>query len=163
LDPRNADCQLQWAIINAKQVTFSDAMETAQDVLKLQPENLRAYTLALSTARALNNSGKAINIGRDALAIAPFDADLHYRIGLAAGELGDFSTATEQFAYALLLDAKNPEGEQKLRIALSLLRQSAKARTVIDGLQPLAAGSPKLLEILAAYRQNPESSQQDRK
>jgi Tfp pilus assembly protein PilF len=162
LDPRNADCQLQCAIINAKQVTFYDAMGTAQDVLKLQPENLRAYTLALSTARTLNNPDQAVNIGRDALAIAPFDADLHYRIGLAAGELGDYKAATQQFAYALLLDPKKPEHEQKLRVALSLLAQSPDSADAIRDLQSLGAGSPKLLEILAPYRQDRNSTPQNR-
>jgi Flp pilus assembly protein TadD len=162
LDPTNADCQLQCAIINSKQVNFSDPMQSAQDVLKLQPENLRAYTLALSTARGRNDSGKALDIGRDAIAVFPYDPDLHYRIGLAAGELNDFKTATEQFTYAFLLAPKKPEHEEKLRVAVSLLARNAKAPAVIGALQPLAAESPKLLEIFAPYRQNPNSTQPDR-
>ena len=76
--------------------------------------------------------------------------------------LGDFKTATQQFAYALLLDPKKPEHEQKLGVALSFLVQTADGGDVIHDLQSLGAGSPKLLEILAVYRQNPDSAPQDR-
>jgi hypothetical protein len=81
---------------------------------------------------------------------------------LAAGEIGDFTTATQQLAYALLLNPGRPDYEQRLRVALSFLAQRPDADNTIRALQPLATGSPKLLEILAAYRQDPSSTQRHR-
>jgi hypothetical protein len=81
---------------------------------------------------------------------------------LAAGEIGDFVTAANQFAYALLLDPRKSEHEQKLRISLSFLEQSSNRTNAIRDLQSLAVGSPKLLKILAPYRENPNSPTQDR-
>ena len=154
LDPANSDCHFQLGISAEKQGDLTRAMNEARRALELKPEDPRAYDLVFTIARKLHRADEALNVGRDALTVSPFDADLHYRIGLAAGELGDFKTASQQFAYALLLDPKKPEHEQKLRVALSLLGSAADSGDVIRDLQSLGAGSPKLLEILAAYRQD---------
>jgi Flp pilus assembly protein TadD len=158
LDPANSDCHFQLGISAEKQGDLTRAMSEARRALELKPEDARAYDLVFTIARELHRADEALNVGRDALTVSPFDSDLHYRIGLAAGELGDFKTATQQFAYALLLDPKKPEHEQRLGVALSFLVQTADADDVIHGLQSLGAGSPKLLEILAAYRQDRNSS-----
>jgi Flp pilus assembly protein TadD len=162
LDSGNGDCHLQLGVSAGKSGDLTRAMSEAQRALELQPEDARVYDLLFGAARGLHRSEDVVQAGRDALALSPFDSDLHYRIGLAAGEIGDFKIATQQFAYALLLKPGKPEHEQKLRIALSFLAQTPDAANVIRDLQPLAIGSPKLLEILAAYRQDPESIPQDR-
>src|SRR5207302_8264836 len=156
LDSANGDCHLQLGISLARQGNLTRAMSEGQHALELQSESARAYDLVFTLARELHRSEDALAAGRDALVVSPFDSDLHYRIGLAAGEMGIFTTATQQFAYALLLNPKKIEYEQKLRLALSFLAQSPDAWDVIPDLQPLATDSPKLLEILAPYRQNPD-------
>ena len=159
LDPNNGNCHFQLAINLAKQNNMSRAMTEARRAVELQPENPRAYDVALTLARELHRAEEALAIGRDALVVSPYDSDLHYRVGLAAGEVGDLTTATQQLAYAVLLNPTRPDYEQKLRVALSFLAQRPDAGNTIRVLQPLAAGSPKLLEILAAYRQDPSSTQ----
>jgi Flp pilus assembly protein TadD len=160
LDSANGDCHLQLGISLAKQGDMTRAMSEARRALELQPENPRAYDLAFTLARELHRAEEALAVGRDALVVLPFDSELHYRIGLAAGETGDLTTATQQLAYALLLNPRRPDYEQKLRVALSFLAQRPDAGNTIRALEPLATGSPKLLEILAAYRQDPSSTQQ---
>jgi hypothetical protein len=136
-------------------------MPEAERARELLPERAAAHDLVLALARELRPPSQTIAIGRDALAISPFDAGLHYRVGSAANEAGDFATATVQFAYALLLDPKRTELEQKLRVALSFLEQTSSLTNTIRNLQPLAVGSPKLLEVLAPYRQNSNSPAED--
>jgi Flp pilus assembly protein TadD len=160
LDSANGDCHLQLGISLAKQGDLTRAMSEARQALALQPENPRAYDLVFTLARELHRAEEALAVGRDALVVSPFNSELHYRIGLAAGETGDFTTATQQLAYALLLNPTRPDYEQKLRVALSFLAQRPDAGNTIRVLQPLATGSPKLLEILAPYRQDPSSTQQ---
>jgi tetratricopeptide (TPR) repeat protein len=162
LDPADEHCQIQQAIHLAKSGGVEQAMTVAQRLIAAAPENPQAYDVLFTCARELQRTREAIAIGRDALAVSPFDAQLHYRTGLAAGEIGDLTTATQQLAYAVILDPRKTEHEQKFRVALSFLAQSADAAQVIRDLQPLAASSPKLLEILAAYRQNSNSTPQDR-
>ncbi|PYK29905.1 MAG: hypothetical protein DME57_08685 [Verrucomicrobia bacterium] len=162
LDSANGDCHLQLGVSAGKSGDLTRAMSEAHRALELLPEDARVYDLLFGAARGLRRSEDVVKAGRDAIALSPFDPDLHYRIGLAAGEIGDFKTATQQFAYALLLKPTKSEHEQKLRIALSFLAQTPDATNVIRDLQPLATGSPKLLEILAGYRQDPDSTPQDR-
>ena len=161
LDPANAECQLQSAFNAGKGGELDDALIIAQRLTKSQPENTRAWNIAFGCALELRRTNEALAIGQDALAISPFDADLHYRVGLAAGQNGNFSMAANQLAYALLLDPKKAEHEQKLRVALSFLERTPNGADAIRNLQSLAPGSPKLLEILAQYRQNLNSPTQD--
>jgi len=161
LDSTSAECQLQSAINSGKRGELDDALRIAERLTKSRPENARAWNIAFSCALQLRRPEEALAIGQDALAISPFDADLHYRVGLAAGRNGNLSMAANQFAYALLLDPKKVEPEQKLRVALSFLERSPNGSDAIRDLQSLATGSPKLLEILAPYRQNLNSSTKD--
>jgi Flp pilus assembly protein TadD len=162
LNPANGDCHFQLGIGLAKQGQTTRAMSEVQRALELLLENRRARGLFFALATELRLGEKVLEIGREALAVSPFDSELHYRVGLAAGEIGDFVTAANQFAYALLLDPRKSEHEQKLRISLSFLEQSSNRTNAIRDLQSLAVGSPKLLKILAPYRENPNSPTQDR-
>ncbi len=162
VNPNNGDCHFQLAVCLGKRGDLGSALIEARHALQLMPENPRAHDLALALNRELQRKEETIATGRDALAISPFDADLHYRVGLAAGQFGEFAIATTQFAYALLLEPRKMDYEQKLRVALSFLQQSPNATDTIRDLQPLAAGSSKLLEILAPYRQDPSSTSPDR-
>lgn len=162
LNPSNGDCILQKAVVLAKQRDLVPAINAAGRARDLLPENPQAHDLLFTLARELHHGEDTLLFGKNALAVSPFDSDLHYRIGLAAGELGDFRSATQQFAYALLLNSRIPDYEQKLRVALSYLVQTPDSASVIKDLKTLAAGSPKLLEILLPYRQDPNSTRQDR-
>ena len=71
--------------------------------------------------------------------MSPFDADLHYRAGLAAGEIGDFATAVPQLAYAILLQPSRSDAEQKLHLALVF---AAKAANASDQLATIASAAP---------------------
>jgi len=158
LDSADGHCQIELAIDLAKHGDFERAMGAAHRLVQSQPENMRAWDILFGCARRLQQTSESIAIGKDALAVSPFDPNLHYRVGLAAGEIGDFATAVPQFAYALLLEPKQSDPEEKLRLALSFLQQTPDAANVIRDLQPLAESSPKLLEILSTYQQNPSSS-----
>jgi Tfp pilus assembly protein PilF len=162
LAPANGYCHFQLALGLARQGQSTRALSEVQRAIEFLPEDAQAHALMLSLAVEQHLGQETLAIGRDALAVSPFDSDLHYRFGLAAGDLGDFKTATRQFAYALLLDPRKPEYEQKLRVALSYLVQTHDSATVIGDLVTLATRSPKLLESLAPFRQHPNSTQQDR-
>ena len=162
VNPANGDCHFQLAVCLGKRGDLSHAMIEARHALQLLPENPRAHDLALALNRELQRKEETIATAQDALAISPFDADLHYHAGLAAGQFGDFVIAANQLAYAVLLGPKKTDYEQKLRVALSFLGQNPNAANTIRDLQPLTAGSSKLLEILAPYRQDPNSTPQDR-
>jgi len=149
IDNRNGHCQLQMAVDTAKQGDIAQTMNMAQRIVEAEPENSRAYNLWFSCARQLQQPYKSIEIAREALAISPFDADLHYRLGLVAGEIGDFTIAVPQFAYALLLQPGRSEVEEKLQLALDFTARSPSAPQQLDALTSSAPDSPILLNDLA--------------
>jgi len=149
LDPTDGHCQLQMAINFARQHNVEQAMTQARHVTELEPENSRAYDVLFSCARQLRRTQEAIAIGRDALAVSPFDADLHYRMGLAAGEVGDFPSAAPQFAYALLLQPSRAEIAQKLHLTLTFAARAPSAPTQLTAIASAAPESPILLNELA--------------
>ena len=149
LDAANGFCQIQNAINLARRNEVGQAMTIAQRLVESEPENARAYDVWFSCARQLQQPYQSIEIARKALAISPFDADLHYRLGLVAGEIGDFTIAVPQFAYALLLQPGRSEVEKKLQLALDFTASSPNAPQQLDALTSSAPDSPILLNDLA--------------
>ena len=116
----------------------------------------------------LGRDDEAINVARNGLAVFPDDPSLHYTLGLALARKSDFTTATNQFAYALLfrpdwtevhLDfgqallrlGDAPNGLRHLQAAVRLAPDSPLA---LNGLAWLLATSPD-----AALRNGPEAVQ----
>lgn len=152
VNPANGDCHFQLAVTWGTHGFLNDATTEANRAIQLVPENALVNDLVLTLNLELQRKNETISAAQDALAVTPFDADLHYQIGLAAGQLGDFPMAANQLAYAFLLAPGKTDYEQKLRVALSFLKRSPDGSNTIRELEPLAAASPKLLEILAPYR-----------
>jgi len=162
LDSTNGQCQLQMAINFARQSDFEQAMTQARRAIELEPENSSAYDLLFSCATQLWRINEAIIIGCDALAISPFDSDLHYRIGLAAGEMGDFTTAAHQFGYALLLRPNRSEIADKLHLALRFAAQSSNASSQLKAIASSPPDSPPLLNQLAwLFATHPDAARRD--
>jgi len=142
-------CRLQNAGTLAKSGDTGQAITIVQQLVESEPENKPAYDLWLTCARQRRQPDQAIAIARDAIAISPFDAELHYRLGLAAGDVSDFSTAAPQFAYALLLQPSKSEFEEKLHLALVSAAKSGNATEQLATIASSAPDSPILLDELA--------------
>jgi tetratricopeptide (TPR) repeat protein len=87
---------------------------------------------------------------------------LHYRIGLAAGGIGDFTTAAHQLAYALLLWPNRPEIAGKLHLAVRFAAQSLNAPTQLEAIASSAPDSAPLLNELAwLFATHPDAALRD--
>jgi tetratricopeptide (TPR) repeat protein len=162
LDSANGDCHLQLAISLAKQGQPARAMKEAQRALELLPESVRAHDVVFTLSRELRRGGEAVATGRDALTVSPFDVDLHYRVGLAAGEIGDFKTAAAQFAYASLLEPNRPEIMEKMHFAVRFATQALDASAQLRAIAAAAPDSPKLLNELAwIFATHPDAALRD--
>jgi tetratricopeptide (TPR) repeat protein len=162
LNDKNGDCHFQLGVSLGKQGEMSRAMTEARRALELQPENARAYDLAFTLARELHRFEEALAIGRDALIVSPFDSDLHYRIGLAAGEIGDFTTAAHQFAYALLLRPNRSEIASKLHLAVRFAARGLNAPSQLEAIASSAPDSAALLNELAwLFATHPDAALRD--
>ncbi len=149
LAPLSSDTHLQLSAVLMKQDRLGRAIAEGRRAVELGPENAFAYDVLFTCLRQLQRNGEAIDVARDGLAVSPFDADLHYKLGLAAGQTGDFVTAASHFAYALLLRPDRPEPLAKFHVALRLLAKTPNASGQLEQIASLASGSPKLLNELA--------------
>jgi len=162
LDSANGDCHLQLAISLAKQGNMTRAIGEARRALELRPENARAYDLVFTLARELHRAEEAVAVGRDALVVSPFDSDLHYRIGLAAGEIGDFTTAAHQFAYALLLRPNRSDIAGKLHLTVRFAAQSWNGPSKLKAIASSPPDSAPLLNELAwLFATHPDTALRD--
>jgi len=162
LDAANGYCQIQNAINVAKHGDIEQAATIAQRLIAAEPENARAYNLLFTCLRQLGQLDKALAVARDALAVAPFDADFHYRVGLTAGEIGNFAIAAPQFAYTLLLQPARLEIENKLHLAVVFAAKSPNASDQLATIRSAAPDSPTLLNELAwILATDPDSTVRD--
>jgi tetratricopeptide (TPR) repeat protein len=162
LDSANGDCHLQLGISLARQGNMTRAMSEGQHALELQPESARAYDLVFTLARELHRAEEALAVGRDALVVSPFDSDLHYRIGLAAGAIGDFTTAAHQLAYALLLRPDRFEIAGKLHLAVHFAAQGWNAPSKLKAVAASPPDSAPLLNELAwLFATHPDAALRD--
>jgi len=159
IDAANGYCQIQNAIEVARRGEIEQAASIAQRLVESEPENARAYNVLFTCLRQLGQRDKALAIARDALAVAPFDADFHYRLGLAAGEIGNFAIAAPQFAQALLLQPGRSEIENKLHLAVVFAAKSANAAQQLAAISSNAPESPALYNELAwIFATDPDSA-----
>jgi tetratricopeptide (TPR) repeat protein len=149
LDPANGYCHLQLAVDLARQGNLTRATSEVRRALELLPEEARAHSLMLSLAAEQRLGQETLAIGRDALVVSPFDSELHYRVGLAASELGDLKIAAQQFAYASLLAPKISEPADKLRLTIQFATQRSDASFQLREIASTAPDSPALLNDLA--------------
>ena len=149
LAPENSDVHRQFSAVLLKEGNVDQATTEARRAIILGPENPGAYQMLFTCLRQSQRDNEAVNVGRDALAVSPFDAEMHYRLGLAAGKIGDFATASDQFAYAMLLRPQIVESEEKLKTALAFVTKTSAGLLQLKKLAFLAVDSPKMLNDLA--------------
>ena len=148
-DQTNADCHLLFGIMLGKRKEMDNALQEAKRAQQLAPENSSTYDLLSTCLRGTGHSDQAMTVERDALAVSPFDAELHYRAGLGAGETGDFVYAVPQFAYALLLQPNHRGAADKLNLALTFIAKNPNAQQELASIARSAPDFPPLLNRLA--------------
>jgi tetratricopeptide (TPR) repeat protein len=152
LAPSSSDAHAQLGAVRFKQNDFEGAASEARRAIELGGENRFAYAVSFTSLRRLQRDQEAIEVARNALALSPFDSELHYRLALAAGQTGDFATAAEQFGYALLLQPKNTDAADGVRMAMRFAAKSPNAPQQLATIAAAAPDSPVLLNEIAWLR-----------
>jgi tetratricopeptide (TPR) repeat protein len=152
LSPSTSDAHAQLGAVLFKQNDFEGAVSEARRAIELGMENKFAYDLSFTCLRRLQRNDEAIEAARNALALSPFDSELHYRLALAAGQTGDFATAAKQFGYALLLQPKNTDAADRVQLAMRFAAKSPNASQQLATIAASAPDSPVLLNEIAWLR-----------
>jgi tetratricopeptide (TPR) repeat protein len=138
------------------------AIVEGRRAIKLGPENSAAYQFLVNCLFESHRYNEAADLGREWLAISPYDAAAHSALGSALVENGDLVLAAQHLAYVMMLRPGVEQAHAQLRQVLLALAKTP------DGLQRLreiagkAPDSPRMLDelawLLATY---PDSKSRD--
>jgi tetratricopeptide (TPR) repeat protein len=161
LSPADSAAHLHLAI-SLKRSDTERAIAEARRAIELGPENSSAYQLLMNCLFESHRYNEAIELGREWLAVSPYDVAAHSALGVAMAGAGDLVSAAQHFGYVMMLRPEVEQAHAQLRqILLSLAREP-------DGLQRLrdiaanSPDSPRMLDelawLLATY---PDSKSRD--
>jgi tetratricopeptide (TPR) repeat protein len=155
LNPAGSAAHFDLAI-SVRRTDQDRAIAEARRAIQLGPENSSAYPFLMNCLFESHRYAEAPDLGREWLAVTPYDAAAHSELASALGENGDLVSAAQHLGYVMLLRPDVEEAHAKLRQLLLLLAREP------DGLQRLreiaanAPDSPRMLDelawLLATYR-----------
>ena len=140
---------------------FAEAERTLQQVLELSPRNLSALVLLGSSRILSGQPAKALGPLESAAALAPFNADVPFNIGLASLSLGDTPGAERAWRRTLSLAPRHKDAAANLVDLLMKTGRSEEAERVLGESRRngLHAGLLDYLEgKLAMQRQDPAAA-----
>jgi tetratricopeptide (TPR) repeat protein len=161
LNPAGSAAHLDLAI-SANRSDPERAIAEARRAIDLGPENSSAYQFLMNCLFASHRYNEAADLGREWLAVSPYDAAAHSTLGSALAENDGPVSAAQHLGYVMMLRPEVEQAHAQLRqILLSLAKEP-------DGLQRLrdiaanAPDSPRMLDelawLLATY---PDSKSRD--
>jgi tetratricopeptide (TPR) repeat protein len=161
LNPAGSAAHLDLAI-SVKRSDQERAITEARHAIQLGPENSSAYQFLMNCLFESHLYSEAADLGREWLAVTPYDAAAHSELGSALAQNGDLVSAAQHLGYLMLLRPDVEEAHAKLR---QLLLLSAKEPDGLQRLRHVAANapdSPRMLDelawLLATY---PDSKSRD--
>jgi len=161
LSPTDSAAHLQLAI-SVKRSDIERAIAEARRAIELGPENSSAYQVLMNCFLESRRYNEAADLGREWLAVSPYDVAPHSALGSALSENGELAPAAQHLGYVMMLRPQLEQAHAQLRqLLLSLAKEP-------DGLQRLrdvaanAPDSPRMLDelawLLATY---PDSKSRD--
>jgi tetratricopeptide (TPR) repeat protein len=161
LKPDDSDAHLDLAVSVHR--SYPDrANAEARRAIELGPENSSAYRFLMNCLLESRSYTQAADLGRDWLAVAPYDATAHSALASALASNGDVKSAARHLGYLMML---RPEVEQVHAQLRQILMSMAKEPDGLQRLRDIAANapdSPRMLDelawLLATY---PDSNSRD--
>jgi tetratricopeptide (TPR) repeat protein/4-amino-4-deoxy-L-arabinose transferase-like glycosyltransferase len=148
LHPDDSATYLDLAI-SAKRSDPERAIAEAWRAIELGPENSSAYQFLMNCLFELHRYNEAADLGREWLAVSPYDAAAHSALGSASAENGDLLSAAQHLGYVMTL---RPEVEQAHAQLRQILLSLAKEPNGLQRLREIATNapdSPRMLDELA--------------
>jgi tetratricopeptide (TPR) repeat protein len=138
------------------------AIMEARRAIELGPENSSAYQFLMSCLLESQHYTEAAELGREWLAVSPYDVAGHSALGSALAAKGDLVPAVQQLGYIMIL---RPDLEQAHAQLRQILLSLAKEPDGLQRLQEIAANapdSPRMLDELAwLFATYPDSKSRD--
>ncbi|PYM02299.1 MAG: hypothetical protein DMF19_03505 [Verrucomicrobia bacterium] len=129
LAPLDGATHLKLGTLLFKQNKLERAIEEARLAVAYAPENTRAHLLLLVSL--FYHDEDPVDAAREALAISPYDAELHRVLGVALTRKTESIDAFNQLTYSVLLRPDRMEAHSELHRALLALINSLDAAKLL--------------------------------
>ena len=161
LNPSDSGAHLQLAI-SLKRSDTERAIVEARRAIELGPENSLAYQFLTNCFLELRRYNEVSDLGREWLAVSPYDATVHAVLGTAMAENGDLKKAALHLGYVMMLRPEAEQAHARLRQILLSLAKEPNALQRFREIAVNAPDSPRMLDelawLLATY---PDSKSRD--
>jgi len=158
--PLNSVTHLELADLLYRQKNLEKAIKEAHVSLDLGPENPRAHFVLL--ASLFYHGEDASDAAREALAVSPYNAEIHHLLGAALAQKGDAIGAFNQLAYAVLIKPEWTEASGDLHsLVLALVNSSAAAKLLHQAALSVPDSTAALDELAWVFATNPSDELRD--
>jgi tetratricopeptide (TPR) repeat protein len=161
LNPADSTAHLDLAIA-AKRSDFQRSIAEARSAIDLGPENFSAYQFLSNCLFESQRYNEASDLGREWLAVSPYDAAAHSAVASASAETGDLPSAAQQLGYVMMLRPGVEQSHAQLRQILLWLAKGPDSLQRLRNIAATAPDSPRMLDelawLLATY---PDSNSRD--
>jgi Flp pilus assembly protein TadD len=160
LAPLNGAAHLELGALLFKQNKLERAIKEARLAVAAAPETKGAHFLLLISL--FYHDEDPIDVAREALAVSPFDAEMHHLLGAALMRKGDFTDAFNQFSYSVLL---KPNGEEALsnlhRALLGMINSSAASKLLHQAASSIPESAAALDDLAWVFATHPSQEMRD--
>jgi tetratricopeptide (TPR) repeat protein len=147
LAPLDGTTHLKLGVLLFKQNKLERAIEEARLAVASAPENTQAHLLLLVSLFYHNED--PVDAAREALAVSPYDADIHHLLGAALARKRESMEAFHQLAYCVLIRPDRTDARSELHLVLLALINSPDAAKLLHQAASSIPDSTVALDELA--------------
>jgi hypothetical protein len=125
LSPADSAVHLQLAI-SVKRGDAERAIAEARRAIELGPQNSQAYQFLMNCLLEVRRYNEAAELGREWLAVSPYEPAPHSALASALFETGDLASAAQHLGYVMMLRPKLEQAEAQLRQLLVSIAAAAR-------------------------------------
>jgi tetratricopeptide (TPR) repeat protein len=143
-----------------KQKKLERAIEEARLAVAYAPESTHAHLLLLVSLFYHNED--SVDAARDALAVSPYDAEIHHLLGVALARKGEATEAFHQLTYYVLIRPDRSEARSELhRALLALINSSDAAKLLRQAASSIPDSTVALDELAWIFATHPNDELRD--
>ena len=151
---------LELGTLLLKQNKLERAIEEARLAVAAAPENNGAHFLLVISL--FYHDDDPTDAAREALAVSPFDAEMHHLLGAALMRKGDLTDAFHQLSYSVLLKPNGNEALSDLhRALLGLINSSAAPKLLHQVASTIPESSAALDDLAWVFATHPSEDLRD--
>jgi tetratricopeptide (TPR) repeat protein len=160
LAPLDGATHLELGTLSLKQKKLESAIEEARLAVAYAPENTHAHLLLLVSL--FYHDEDPVDLAREALAVSPYDAEIHHLLGIALARKGESIDAFHQLTYYVLIRPDRAEAHSELhRALLALVNSSDAAKLLHQAASAIPDSAVALDELAWVFATHPNDELRD--